>query len=56
MAARKRKLHLNWEIESNIWRVKKAFGFLPTARSFTEEALHELLSANEDIDVVLKYE
>ncbi len=55
MTGRKRKLHLNWDIESNMWLVKKAFGFLPQTKLFTEEALREFLTANEDVDVVLKY-
>lgn len=55
MAARKLKLHLNWDADKKIWETKKAFGFLPSARTYTEDDLRALLSTNENIDVVLKY-
>ncbi len=55
MAARKRKLHLNWDVDNSVWVVKKAFGFLPHFRNMNDETLRELLVKNEDIDVVLKY-
>ncbi len=56
MAARKLKLHLNWNTDKQIWETKKAFGFLPIARTYSEDDLRTLLSQNENIDVVLKYE
>ncbi len=56
MAAIKLKLHLNWDADKSIWETKKAFGFLPTVRTYTEEELRVFLASNESIDVVLKYE
>ncbi len=55
MVLRKRKLHLNWDADRLVWEIKKAFGFLPNVRSYTEDALGILLRDNQDIDVVLKY-
>ncbi len=55
MANIKRKLHLNWDSEKEVWVVKKSFGFLSPSISFSTEQLRIFLSENTDVEIVAKY-
>lgn len=55
MAAMKKKLHINWDVEKGAWLVKKSFGFLAPSNSFTADTLRSFMSENPDVEVVARY-
>jgi len=55
MASIKRKLHLDWDSEKELWMVKKSFGFLAPDQSFTTDHLRTFLSENTDVEIVARY-
>lgn len=51
----KRKLHINWDSDKQVWLVKKSFGFLSPQGSFTTDELRTFLLDNNDVEVIAKY-